>query len=385
MGPVTAASLSTTFSAGNNHRGNMFDVVANQPIVITRFDVSPMGTTPYEVYYREGTWVGNATSAAGWTLIQTGTLSYTGAPVPIVLSTPLSLKSNQTYGIYITSASQGVSLNYTDGTAVGNVYASDAVLSISEGGGMEYAFTNGTGAIFQPRVWNGTIYYEVVGPVTQLEINAPGSAQEAAPFTLNVRALDANGYVNSNYSGTVHFTSSDPLAQLPADAGLTGGNKSFSTTLHTPGMQTITVSDLSFPAIKATSGAIQVAALPLPVLVDDTRTASRTSATLLDVLANDESGLTLDTTFPLVLSSASAGNLAYLGGQIQFSPSGSFNAPVSFQYRACNALNKCAVATVTLTPQAAAVATAVPTLNEWGLIATVLALGMFGAVRLRSR
>jgi hypothetical protein len=39
------STLSTTMSAGNNHRGNMFDITATNPVIITSFDAHPMGNT----------------------------------------------------------------------------------------------------------------------------------------------------------------------------------------------------------------------------------------------------------------------------------------------------------------------------------------------------
>jgi len=108
----------------------------------------------------------------------------------------------------------------------------------------------------------------------------------------------------------------------------------------------------------------------LPVLADDSFTVSRSAPTALDVLLNDEVGVTLDTSYALSLSNAAAGTLAYSGSQIQFTPTNSFTAPVSFQYQACSASSICAVATGTLTPQAIAptAPTPVPTLGGVALL-----------------
>jgi hypothetical protein len=65
------------------------------------------------------------------------------------------------------------------------------------------------------------------------------------PFTVTVSALDDSGNVLTGYDGTVHFTSSDPSATLPADYTFTSqdrGTHTFSdSTLLTPGDQTISV------------------------------------------------------------------------------------------------------------------------------------------------
>jgi hypothetical protein len=45
------------------------------------------------------------------------------------------------------------------------------------------------------------------------------------PFTFWVVAVDANGQLATNYSGTVHITSSDPTAALPPDHTFSIGDK----------------------------------------------------------------------------------------------------------------------------------------------------------------
>src|SRR5205823_5411866 len=47
----------------------------------------------------------------------------------------------------------------------------------------------------------------------------------------------------TNYAGTVHFTSSDSQALLPANSTLTNGFKSFTATLKTAGTQSVTATD----------------------------------------------------------------------------------------------------------------------------------------------
>jgi hypothetical protein len=61
--------------------------------------------------------------------------------------------------------------------------------------------------------------------------------------TITVTALNADGSVNTGYSGTAHFTSSDPKATLPADSTLTNGTGTFNVALVTAGTQSITASD----------------------------------------------------------------------------------------------------------------------------------------------
>ena len=62
------------------------------------------------------------------------------------------------------------------------------------------------------------------------------------------------------YGGTVHFTSSDGQAGLPAHATLTAGVGYFAAILKTAGNQTVTVTDTLAVGITGASGVIAVSA-----------------------------------------------------------------------------------------------------------------------------
>lgn len=89
------------------------------------------------------------------------------------------------------------------------------------------------------------------GPVAELQITGTVTQTNAGvPFPLTVVALDAIGDVSTEYSGTVAFASSDPLATLPVSYTFTTGESADNgqhtftgVTLRTAGGQTITVSD----------------------------------------------------------------------------------------------------------------------------------------------
>lgn len=95
--------------------------------------------------------------------------------------------------------------------------------------------------------------------VTQLAVSA-STANVTTGMTVNVsvRALDASGALATSYAGTVHVTSSDGQATLPADSPLPGGTGNFSVTLRTIGPQTITVTDMVTASLKGTTSAINV-------------------------------------------------------------------------------------------------------------------------------
>jgi hypothetical protein len=85
------------------------------------------------------------------------------------------------------------------------------------------------------------------------------TAGVAQPITLV--ALDASGNVLTGYTGTVHFSSSDAKAVLPADYTFTaadGGFHTFTATLKTAGTQSISVVDTAHPSV-TTSLSVSIA------------------------------------------------------------------------------------------------------------------------------
>jgi len=98
----------------------------------------------------------------------------------------------------------------------------------------------------------------------RFSFNAPATAAGGTPFGLMVSALDANNLLLANYAGTVHFSSSDSAAVLPADSTLTAGMGNFSATLKTGGSQTITAADTANSGVHGTSAAIAVAVAATP-------------------------------------------------------------------------------------------------------------------------
>jgi hypothetical protein len=60
-------------------------------------------------------------------------------------------------------------------------------------------------------------------PATHFSVSAPAVATAGTPFVFTVTALDGANTTDTAYAGTVHFTSSDGAATLPADVTLTNG------------------------------------------------------------------------------------------------------------------------------------------------------------------
>jgi hypothetical protein len=77
-----------------------------------------------------------------------------------------------------------------------------------------------------------------------------GSIGVARPITIVAR--DIYGNFVTGYTGTVHFTSSDPSAVLPADTNLVNGAATVNVTFMTVGAETITATDVAAPTITGT-------------------------------------------------------------------------------------------------------------------------------------
>ncbi len=96
--------------------------------------------------------------------------------------------------------------------------------------------------------------------VTHFDVTADSSATAGDTVNFTVTAKDGAGNTVPTYSGTVGFTSSDPIADLPASAALSLGTGSFTATLKKAGAQNITATDTSSSTIKGTSNNVTVSA-----------------------------------------------------------------------------------------------------------------------------
>jgi len=85
----------------------------------------------------------------------------------------------------------------------------------------------------------------VVNPAaaTSFVVSAPTSTTAGSPFSATVTVKDAFGNTATGYTGTVHLTSSDAQAVLPANSTLASGVGTFSFTLKTAGSQSIAATD----------------------------------------------------------------------------------------------------------------------------------------------
>jgi hypothetical protein len=89
----------------------------------------------------------------------------------------------------------------------------------------------------------------------------PSAITAGLTGTFTVTLEDTYGNVASGYTGTVHFTSSDGKAALPANYTFTtadAGKHTFSATLTTAGTQSLTATDTATGSLTGTDGGITV-------------------------------------------------------------------------------------------------------------------------------
>ena len=93
----------------------------------------------------------------------------------------------------------------------------------------------------------------------------PNPVPAGASDQFTVTVLDGSKKPFKGYHGTVHFTSSDPQAVLPADYTFgpdDGGAGTFKASLKTPGDHWIKATDVALPSIASTQA---VTVTPAPV------------------------------------------------------------------------------------------------------------------------
>ena len=91
-------------------------------------------------------------------------------------------------------------------------------------------------------------------------VGSPPSSTAGQNVAFTVTALDEFNNTADGYTGTVQFTSTDPLATMPLDSTLTNGQGVFNIALKQVGPQTVTATDSTTLSIDGTSNTITVAA-----------------------------------------------------------------------------------------------------------------------------
>jgi hypothetical protein len=104
-----------------------------------------------------------------------------------------------------------------------------------------------TVTVSSPALTPASATVNVTGQVTHLALSAPSGVSAGDTFNLTVSAIDTQGILAPGYTSTVHFTSSDALAGLPADYTFTpddAGTHTFTVSLKTSGPQSISAKEV---------------------------------------------------------------------------------------------------------------------------------------------
>ena len=184
-------------------------------------------------------------------------------------SQPVTLTATDAFGNVITGYTGTVNLTSTDAQA--SLPASYTFTPFDAGShAFSYSLkTAGTQSVNATDASNasftgstGAIAVKAAA-LSKLLVSAASAATAGAAQSVTVTASDAYGNAISNYSGTVHFGSSDAAAGLPANYTFTkadNGVHTFNVTFRTPGTQSVSVADALNTAVTGTQGGIVVSA-----------------------------------------------------------------------------------------------------------------------------
>jgi streptogramin lyase len=174
---------------------------------------------------------------------------------PDIVGTPfdVTVTAQDSYGNTVTGYQGSVHFTSTDAAATlpadYTFTAADLGVHTFSGGvilrtpGSRSVSATGSGGIIP-----GSVTVNVVALVLAVTTSAANSDIAGTPFTVTVKAQDASGNTLTGYRGTVHFTSSDNQATLPADYTFTADDNGVhiftGVVLRTAGSRSITATDM---------------------------------------------------------------------------------------------------------------------------------------------
>ena len=166
---AAALSITTTYAGGtgaNLGGGVFFDVNISNPNGLRFTQIaSNIGTSAgvsgsLNVYATAlgGTYLGNTSNSSAWTSIASGVGTSSGVNNPTIIDVTDFVLSQGSYGILLDLGSSW-SHYYTNGNDTNQVYSnSDLTLTLGAASNNPFISPN----VFSPRVWNGTLEYEIV-------------------------------------------------------------------------------------------------------------------------------------------------------------------------------------------------------------------------------
>jgi hypothetical protein len=182
-------------------------------------------------------------------------LFFTGQPTSKTAGeaiSPVRVDVTDQYGNVVTTNSSTVTLTLSSGTFAGG----SATVSAAASSGVATFSTLkiDTAASYTMKASDGSLTAATsagftispAGP-SKFILTAPASVNAGASFSLTLTVEDAYGNIVTNYTGTVHFSSTDSRATLPPNCTFTNSDKGVHTftglVLRTKGKQKITISD----------------------------------------------------------------------------------------------------------------------------------------------
>jgi hypothetical protein len=268
-GTISAGSSSVTISGVTYSK-------AESGIIITATrtsgdNLSSENSSPFTV-------IAGAASRLFITSVNGGLDATAGIPFSVVVQ---SQSTNGTAANVVANTAVTLSLNtgsgILGGTLTGTIAAGTNSATIS---GVTYSkaetnviitATRTSGDNLSPT--NSAPFTVIAGAFAQLQVLMPGETAapgsgtgktgSPTPQTVNtplnviVNAVDANWNLIST-NDTVHLTSTDSSALLPANVPLSGGTGTFTITFLTTGLQTVTASDVTHPGIASNTGSLTV-------------------------------------------------------------------------------------------------------------------------------
>jgi len=148
-------SINTDQISNINWNGVMFDVIANNSIILDSLSckLNSVGLQTVEIYYCLGSHLGKETNISAWNLWHTESVNIANPQDLAVFHTPaLSISNLDTIGIYIMMQNSGSQVSYTSNTGLQNFTSNS--FQVIAGSGSDHNF----GGSYYPRVWNGSIY-----------------------------------------------------------------------------------------------------------------------------------------------------------------------------------------------------------------------------------
>lgn len=225
----SAEKVTTLFD--DNNGGNVdgavyFDVEADHPTtigsVIVHSDAPAGSPIGLEIYTADGTFAGNETNPAAWTLAASDDGSAVsngeGTPTPVNLASTFQVPPGTT-GIAVVA--DGFGHEYTNGAGANQIHASaDGNLRILAGAATNVPFT---GTVFMPRVFNGALCPETEDNCVEtiFESNNGGSVGGAVYFDV----VATQAVTISGLTANVRPAGGLPSVEMWTRSGTFAGNE----------------------------------------------------------------------------------------------------------------------------------------------------------------